>query len=127
MAISYHIDVGQQCVFVKLDGETNEWDIGMALQQLWQDSRLDPSFSRFIDGTGAIPAPDTGNFIKAVAGDTRRRTKPIGKIAFVASSEQVYNSFRMYRAYAKREQCQIFRDKFEALSWLGVHEPESIA
>jgi len=127
MAISYHIDVGQQCVFVKLDGETNEWDIGIALQQLWQDSRLDPSFSRFIDGTGAIPTPDTGDFIKAVADDTRRKTKPIGKIAFVATSEKVYNSFHTYRAYAQREQCQIFRDKFEALSWLGVHEPEDVA
>ena len=127
MAISYNIDVGQQCVFVKLDGETNEWDIGIALQQLWQDSRLDPSFSRFVDGTGAIPTSNPGNFIKAVADDTRRRTKPIGKIAFVASSELVYIHFRMYEARAQREQCQIFRDKFEALSWLGVHEPESMA
>ena len=109
--------------FVKLDGETNEWDIGIALQQLWQDSRLDPSFSRFVDGTDAIPTSNPGNFIKAVSDDTRRSTKPIGKIAFVASSEQVYNNFRTYEAHAKREQCQIFRDKFEALSWLGVHEP----
>ena len=127
MGISYQIDVGQQCVFVKLDGKTNEWDIGIALQQLWQDSRLDPSFSRFVDGTGAIPAPYTGNFIKAVADDTRRKTKPIGKIAFVASSELVYNNFRLYEAHAQREQCQIFRDKFDALRWLGVHEPESMA
>jgi hypothetical protein len=118
MPLSYRINQGKRCIFVTLSGEITESEMATARKKLTSYPGFDNSFSRLIRESGVETARVGHDFIRSLAYHDRRTIT--GRTALVGDSDLMYGVFRVYAAYADGLDCRVFRDRREAMLWLGL-------
>ena len=118
MPLSYRINQGKRCIFVTLSGEITESEMATARKKLTAYPGFDYSFSRLIRESGVETARMGHDFIRSIAYHDRRTIT--GRTALVGDSDLMYGVFRVYAAYADGLDCRVFRDRREAMLWLGL-------
>ena len=118
MALSYRVNQGKRCIFVTLSGEITESEMVIARKKLTSYPGFDTSFSRLIRESGVEAACMGHDFIRSIAHHDRRTIT--GKTALVGDSDLMYGVFKVYAAYADGLDCRVFRNRREAMLWLGL-------
>jgi hypothetical protein len=122
MSVRYAIDVKQRCVFLHLSGVIDDWSLGNAAQQLWDEQAFDPQYSRLVDGSDISAMRTDSNLVQAIAADVR--SKQPDKVALVAVSEEVRSAFNLYKESLRQVSASVFSNVGEAIAWLGVNLPD---
>jgi hypothetical protein len=118
MAMSYRIDGRQRCVFVKLYDTLDDWSLAGKALELLEDARFNSEFARLVDATEVKEATIGSGVLEAIAEDFRRKSS--GKVALLGTTDTVLQLLSRYQDALKGIDCRVFRDKQEALGWLGV-------
>jgi hypothetical protein len=118
MAMSYRIDTKQRCVFVKLYETLDDWSLAGGALEVLENAQFDGEFSRLVDAAELKAANISLALLEAVAEDFRRKTS--GKVALVAAADDVFQLLSLYRDALRGIDCRVFRDKQQAMRWLGV-------
>ena len=118
MPLSYRINQAKRCIFVTLSGEITESEMAFARERLKSYSGFDSSFSRLIRESRVETARVGHDFIRSIAHHDRRTIT--GRTALVGDSDLMYGVFKVYAAYADGIDCRVFRNRREAMLWLGL-------
>ena len=124
MPITYKIDLAHRCVFSSGAGEFSYNDARAHMDRLLEDPDFDPAFSQLIDFSEITKVALTHDEIYELSG--RHVFAPDARRAFVTSTAEQFGLARMFQSYraAKGETgIRVFRDRAEALAWLGLGDP----
>ena len=122
MPISFHVDIRQRCIFIRLWGVLTEWDTGVAVQHMWHDPNFDPSFDRLPDASAVEDTATRRQFVYALASDEKAH-HACGRIALIARGRVLEGFEQFFAPNAGGVECRGFLDQQDALEWLGVQAP----
>ena len=90
--------------------------------KIYDDPDFDPTFVHLIDGTGITRADLTASEISILA--RRTRFSPNARKAMVVNTVLLFGLARMFETYLQlsgaSESVSVFKERGEALRWLGV-------
>ncbi len=127
MPLVFVIDRERDVVWTRARGEVCEDDlVGHAAALAAEPTRPQRELVDFSDrseltvSTSSVRA--TGEFLRA-----HDVSLPGSKVAMVAGSEAVFGMLRLYQAHREADgvAIRVFRDRGEALAWLGVADAEA--
>ena len=88
------------------------------------DARLTPIIFDLVDATISISAAQVASLAQMMASEMKKA--PIGPVALIATSDELFGMARMYQAYSVtsgRPQVGVFRDLRAAERWLEALIP----
>lgn len=120
MPISYELDVEQKIVMTTMEGVVEDDELLAFAHAIGSDERLEASF------VGLVYAKPEKNNLTAKgvrqAADVLVRSRPVEKLAIVASSDSMFGLSRMYEILGGESNIpiQVFRDEDAAKGWLEI-------
>jgi NAD(P)-dependent dehydrogenase (short-subunit alcohol dehydrogenase family) len=126
MTIHYRIDASINRITTRAFGEVT---IDEALQhfgELKADSSYEPGLDVLLDLIDCTTLLDADQIRTAAARVTADlSTFRFGRLAMVVASEALFGTLRMFHSFSESAflETQIFRDRDEALQWLGESGP----
>jgi hypothetical protein len=123
MSESFHIDETQRIVWARSWGVLCDQDILNHQSRLRADPKFQPSFSQLVDCTGVTEVTLTAKMMLQMGQSTV--FAPEAKRAYVVAKDVVFGLVRMYGLYQSvrgRHSVQVFRNRAEAVAWLGVND-----
>jgi len=127
MPIAIHYDPEQNVLFTDVTGSVSLDEI-MAYYSEVERMGLNPQYSVLADYTKAdIELNYNDISLMASRRCSVSREAESMKIAVVAPIDNVFGTARMYEGVLSDERFEInvFRDRAEALQWLGIHEKQN--
>ena len=124
MAIRIEIDASAHLRIVTFEGEISDSDVLETFGTLWQSPDYDPSLNEFYDCSGITHTDVRGEEMRKIASLNLdlNREGPGVKVAMYAPTDVAFGLIRMYQVFVENSasELQVFRDRAEALAWLGV-------
>jgi len=124
MGISYRIDENLGLVFSTASGILSDEDLINHKRKLFSDPAFKPGMKELSDGSNIEKLSVTTDGVRKMAElDKRHAEKLRGyKLAILAHTDEVFGVARMYQAMTEEhfEFVQVFRDRAEAMKWLGL-------
>jgi len=124
MPIMWGVNHSARLVSAKATGELNRMDIETYLDGLMAAATL--SYRKVLDMAESRLALSGDDMVALGARiRTHESAAPMGSVAVIAASDEVYNQFRLFESivHAQR-QLRVFRDAEMAYAWLTVGLPE---
>lgn len=123
MPEEFHIDTARQIIWTRVWGELNDETIRGHQERLRADPAFAPSLKQLVDTTAVTRVNLTMNFM--VSFGRSKLFNPEAKRAYVVNRDVVYGFVRMYSLYQEirgHAAVNVFRNRPDALAWLGVTE-----
>lgn len=123
MAEDFQIDEVQQVIWARCWGVLADQDIFSHQARLRADPRFRPTMAQLVDTREVTEVTISMETIKRLGGSTL--FAPESRRAYVVSQEVMYGLVRMYEIYQNlrgSEGVKVFRDRAEAVAWLGVQD-----
>jgi len=126
MTIHYRIDASSNRITTRVFGEVTIDEALQHFDEISADPRFEPDLDVLLDLTDCKTLPEADGIRTAAARVTAGRSiLRFGRLAIVVASEVLFGSFRMFHTLSESafSEAQIFRDRDEALQWLGESAP----
>jgi hypothetical protein len=124
MAQEFQIDEAQRIVWVRCSGELTDADLRAHQEALRGDPRFRPEFSQLVDCSAVTEVSVTIRMVWQLGQSTL--FKPEAKRAYVVKRDVLFGLVRMYGLYQSlrgKSEVKVFRERAEAVEWLGVVDP----
>jgi len=126
MTIHYRIDTSINRITTRAFGEVTLDEVLQHFDELSADPRFEPDLDVLLDLVDCKTVPDADQ-IRTAAERVTADFTPLhfGKLAIVVASEALFGMLRMFHSFSESafSAAQIFRDRDEALQWLGESAP----
>jgi hypothetical protein len=122
MTIHYRIDASIGRITTRVFGEVTIEDVLAHFDELSADTRYEPGLDVMLDLIDCKTLPDADEIRTAAMRVTADlSTLRFGRLAIAVDSDALFGMSRMFHALAESafSSAQIFRDRDEALRWLG--------
>jgi hypothetical protein len=126
MTIHYRIDASSNRITTRVFGAVTIDEAFQHLDELSADPSYEPDLDVLLDLIDCETLLDTDQIRVAAARVTADlSTLRFGRLAVVVASEVLFGSLRMFHTLSESafSEAQIFRDRDEALQWLGESGP----
>ena len=123
MAEEYHIDRAQGIIWSRCWGVLSDEDIATQQARLRTDPNFDPTLSQLVDCREVTDVTLSVGTVKRLG--QSKLFSPESKRAYIVAKDVVFGLVRMYELYQKLRDAhsvRIFRDRAEAVLWLGVKD-----
>jgi len=124
MGISYRIDENLGLVFSTASGDLTDEDLINHKRELCSDPAFKPGMVEISDVRNIEKLEVTTEGVRRMAAlDKQHADKLRGyKLAILVRADEVFGMARMYQAMTEEnlELVQVFRDRAEAMKWLGL-------
>ncbi|MBW1844511.1 MAG: STAS/SEC14 domain-containing protein [Deltaproteobacteria bacterium] len=122
MTIHYRIDASSNRIMTRVLGEVTIDEALQHFDELSVDPSYEPGMDALLDLTDCETLLDVDKIRTAAARATADlSTLRFGRMAIVVASEALFGMLRMFHTLSESafSEVQIFRDRDEALQWLG--------
>jgi len=126
MTIHYRIDASSNRITTRVFGEVTIDEVLQHFDELLADSSYEPDLDVLLDLADCKNLLDADQIRTAAARVTADpSTLRFGRLAIVVASEALFGTLRMFHSFSESAflEAQIFRDRDEALQWLGESGP----
>jgi hypothetical protein len=127
MPEEYRIDPAQGVIWSRFWGTMSDADFMTHHARLQADSQYDGNHHQLIDTTEVRSVTLSAQVVGEVANASR--FSPDAKRAYLVTQDALFGLARMFQLYLNlkgEENIQVFRDRAQALAWLGVtQEPKA--
>jgi hypothetical protein len=126
MTVEYRIDASINRLSTRAFGEVTIDEALQHFDELSADPSYEPGLDVLLDLLDCETVPDVDEIRMTAARVTAdRSTLRFGRLAIVVASEVLFGSLRMFHTLSESafSEAQIFRDRDEALQWLGKSAP----
>ena len=126
MAIHYRIDASSNRITTRVLGEVTIDEALQHFDELSADPGFEPGMDALLDLTDCETLLDVDKIRAAAARVTADlSTLRFGRMAIVVASDVLFGMLRMFHTLSESAfaETQIFRDRAEALQWLGESGP----
>jgi NAD(P)-dependent dehydrogenase (short-subunit alcohol dehydrogenase family) len=126
MTIHYRIDASSNRITTRVFGEVTINEALQHFDELSADSSYEPDLDVLLDLTDCKTLLDADQIRTAAARATADlSTLRFGRMAIVVASDALFGMLRMFHTLSESafSAAQIFRDRDEALQWLGESGP----
>jgi NAD(P)-dependent dehydrogenase (short-subunit alcohol dehydrogenase family) len=126
MTIHYRIDASINRIATRAFGEVTIDEALQHFDELKADSSYEPGLDVLLDLIDCDTLLDADQIRTAAARVTENlSTFRFGRLAMVVASEALFGTLRMFHSFSESvfSETQIFRDRDEALQWLGESAP----
>ena len=126
MTVDYRIDASINRLSTRAFGEVTIDEALQHFDELSADPSYEPGLDVLLDLLDCETVPDVDEIRMTAARVTAdRSTLRFGRLAIVVASEVLFGSLRMFHTLSESafSEAQIFRDRDEALQWLGESGP----
>ena len=126
MTVDYRIDASINRLSTRAFGEVTIDEALQHFDKLSADPSYEPGLDVLLDLLDCETVPDADEIRMTAARVTAdRSTLRFGRLAIVVASEVLFGSLRMFHTLSESafSEAQIFRDRAEALQWLGESGP----
>ena len=126
MTVHYRIDASTHRITTRAFGEVTVEEVLQHFDELSADPSFEPDLDVLLDLLDCETVPEADEIRMTAARVTAdRSTLRFGRLAIVVASEVLFGSLRMFHAFSESafSDAQIFRDRDEALQWLGDSGP----
>jgi hypothetical protein len=126
MTIHYRIDASSNRITTRVFGAVTIDEAFQHLDELSADPSYEPDLDVLLDLIDCETLLDTDQIRVAAARVTADlSTLRFGRLAIVVVSEALFGMLRMFHSFSESafSEAQIFRDRDEALQWLGESGP----
>jgi len=124
MPLSIRIDPDARVVWIRGSGNLTQAEILEALAGMVGDPLFEPGCPQLCDLRDVAGVEAAGEELRAVAAEAAALGSRLGsgKLAVVAGHPVVYGLSRMYEVFTEDLdiEVQTFRDRDEAMKWLGI-------
>lgn len=124
LAEEYHIDRKQGIIWSRCWGVLSDADIAAHQAKLRADPAFAPGLNQLVDCRGVTDVTLSVAAVKRLG--QSQLFAPESKRAYVVARDVIFGLVRMYELYQKLRDARnvrIFRDRAEAVRWLGVTDP----
>ena len=120
MPVTYAIDAGRRLVLTYVTGTVAVGEMFAYQDRLRGDPAFSPDFTNLMDFSGTTPFTATAEEIRELA--MRSPYGPGARRAMVVDTNLHFGFARMVQVFAESRgvTIEVFRDRAEALAWLGV-------
>jgi hypothetical protein len=126
MTIHYQIDASTHRITTRAFGEVAIDEVLQHFDELSADPNFEPGLDVLLDLLDCETVPDADEIRLAAARVTADlSTLRFGRLAIAVASEVLFGSLRMFHTLSESAftEAQVFRDRDEALQWLGESGP----
>jgi hypothetical protein len=126
MTVHYRIDPSMNRINTKAFGEVTLAEVLEHFDELAADPDYEPEFDVLLDLVDCKTLPDVREVRSAAERVTAEASSlRFGRLAVVVASEALFGMLRMFHALAESafSDAQVFRDRDDALAWLGEFGP----
>ncbi len=127
MAVHYRIDTAINRITTRAFGEVTLDQVLQHFDELSADASFEPDLDVLLDLVDCKTVPGADE-IRTAAARVTADFPPLrfGRLAIVVGSEALFGMLRMFHSFAESafSAAQVFRDRDEALRWLGESAPE---
>jgi hypothetical protein len=126
MTIHYRIDASSNRITTRVFGEVTIDEAFQHFDEISADPKYEPDLDVLLDLIDCKTLPEADGIRTAAARVTADLSiLRFGRLAIVVASEVLFGSFRMFHTLSESafSEAQIFRDRDEALQWLGKSGP----
>jgi hypothetical protein len=115
------VDIARACVWTRFEGTVTTDEILANSAAMAENGDVDHARVELVDLTGVVSEDVDTAVLREIADNLKRATK-IQRMAVLADRELHYGLARMFQAYASDSPVavRVFRDRDEALAWLGL-------
>jgi hypothetical protein len=125
---TWHIDVARRLATLEARGRVDVADMADAAMAMLGDPAFVPGTAQLVDLSGVEASDGSWRALASLA-ERGKDTEPAarlegGRLAIVAPSDLAFGLARMYTVAAEPLplEARAFRDRHDALAWLGVDE-----
>ncbi len=126
MTVHHRIDASIHRITTRAFGEVTIDEALEHFDELSADSSYEPNLDVLLDLIDCKTLPDADEIRTAAARVTADiSTLRFGRLAIVVASEALFGMLRMFHSFSESafSAAQIFRDRDEAIQWLGEFDP----
>lgn len=129
MPIHYELDAPTRILHIIAVGSVDDDEMMKFTQSLIADESVPTDCCKLVDLCGLDESTVSAAVVRQAADLLSRHGLPAGdaRVAMVAGRDFAFGLARMYQSYRSMapERFRVFRDRREALSWLGASVPPS--
>jgi len=118
--MDYAIDKTRGIIFTRAWGTLTDDELLGYQQRLRADAMHNPAYWEFVDFSQVVDVQVSSDAVEALANNAL--WEPGAKLAILAPTDLKFGMTRIYQTLSpdRSQEIQIFRDKLEALAWLGL-------